>query len=88
MSLINLETGEELEMPTPMHTLNETAARWNEADWDETVKANVDYMTETMVSFGFGFISTEWWHFELNRDYGFYLETDMTLDDYPTEMAY
>lgn len=88
MSLINLETGEELLMPTPMHTFSTDASRWNEGQWDPQAKENVDYMTNVMLSCGFGLLSTEWWHFELNREYGFYLETDMTLDDYPTHMAY
>ena len=71
-----------------MHTFDESAARWTEGSWAPEVKENVDFMTDTMVSCGFGFITTEWWHFELNRNYGFYLPIDMTLDDYPTEMAY
>ena len=64
MSLVEIATGEELEMPTPMHTFNSTASRYSSGAWSEAAKRNVDYMTEVMTSVGFGTIQTEWWHFE------------------------
>ena len=64
MSLIEIETGKELEMPTPMHTFSTEASRTNSARWTEAARKNVEYMTSVMQSVGFGIISTEWWHFE------------------------
>lgn len=64
MSLIDLATGKELEMPTPMHTFSMDAARVYSNQWTEEARKNVDYMTEVMTEAGFGTIETEWWHFE------------------------
>lgn len=80
MSLINMRTGEELEMPTPMHTFDVSASRFNSRTWTEAAKANVDYMTSVMTSVGFGTLSTEWWHFE-NTGTGGYLDPNMDLTD-------
>lgn len=79
MSLINMATGQELEMPTPMHTFDVAASRYNSATWTDTAKANVDYMTEVMTSVGFGTITTEWWHFE-NTAPGNYLDNNIDYD--------
>ena len=78
MSLVSIETGEELEMPTPMHTFNSKANRYSDAEWSEAAKQNVDYMTKVMQSVGFDIIKTEWWHFE-NKGSG---------DTLPTELDY
>ena len=64
MSLIDLSTGKELEMPTPMHTFTMDAARISSSQWTEEARKNVDYMTQVMTDAGFGTIDTEWWHFE------------------------
>ena len=64
ISLVNLATGEELEMPTPMHTFSLDAARSSYKSWSVEAQKNVDYMTEVMTSVGFGTLETEWWHFE------------------------
>ncbi len=64
ISLVDLETGEELEMPTPMHTFDMSASRTRSSRWTEEARKNVKYMTDVMQSFGFGIIDTEWWHFE------------------------
>ena len=79
MSLIDMATGKELEMPTPMHTFSVDAARYNTAAWSEEAKKNSDYMTEGMTSVGFTTITTEWWHFE-NRAEGNYLDPDLDYD--------
>ena len=77
MSLVDLATGEELEMPTPMHTFNKQANRMSRESWSEEARRNVDYMTEVMTSVGFGIIATEWWHFEyLNAAHAL----DMNID--------
>ncbi|MDY4487147.1 MAG: M15 family metallopeptidase [Candidatus Limivicinus sp.] len=64
ISLVNLATGEELEMPTPMHTFSLDAARSSYKSWSVEAQKNVDYMTKVMTSVGFGTLETEWWHFE------------------------
>lgn len=71
MSLIDMATGQELEMPTPMHTFDPAASRYNSAGWSETARANSDYMTEVMTSVGFNTISTEWWHFQYEGPGGY-----------------
>lgn len=76
ISLVDLSTGEELEMPTPMHTFAEDACRFSSATWSEEARQNVDYMTEVMTSVGFGTISTEWWHFEYTET-GDFMDPDL-----------
>lgn len=88
MSLIDLSTGEELVMPTPMHTFSTDASRWNKDQWSEGVQANVDYMTDVMLANGFSLLSTEWWHFQLDSSIGSYLDNNMDLANLPTKPAY
>ena len=76
MSLIDLSTGQELEMPTPMHTFSTDASRFNSGAWTEAARANVDYMTGVMSYVGFGTITTEWWHFE-NTGAGDYMDPNL-----------
>lgn len=64
MSLVDISTGEELEMPTAMHTFDVAAARYNSRNWTDAARENVEYMTKIMKSVGFKTITTEWWHFE------------------------
>jgi len=80
MSLIDMATGKELEMPTPMHTFDVSASRNHTETWSDTAKENSAYMTEVMTSVGFGTITTEWWHFE-NTAAGNYLNNNI---DYET----
>ena len=54
--------GNELEMPTAMHTLNETANR-DYKGMTETARKNMDYMAQIMRKSGFSTIRSEWWHF-------------------------
>ena len=79
ISLIDLSTGEELEMPTPMHTFDMSASRTRARTWSETAKQNVDYMTKVMTSVGFGIIDTEWWHFEYTGE-GNYMPIELNYD--------
>ncbi|MCI8388766.1 MAG: hypothetical protein HFE63_09900 [Clostridiales bacterium] len=80
MSLIDKD-GNELEMPTPMHTFTEASARASEEMSDEARK-NMNYMTNVMVSCGFTYINSEWWHFQdVNTQY--YLPTDHPIDEIP-----
>ncbi|MDL2220670.1 SH3 domain-containing protein [Eubacteriales bacterium OttesenSCG-928-N14] len=61
MTLVDAD-GNELEMPTPMHTLNETANR-NYEGMSETARENMEYMASVMKKCGFITIQSEWWHF-------------------------
>lgn len=81
MSLVNMATGEELEMPTPMHTFSTDASRFSSELWSEQARANSDYMTEVMTSVGFGTITTEWWHFE-NTAPGNFLDPNPDYDSF------
>ena len=81
MSLINTKTGVELEMPTPMHTFTEASARSSQT-MTKTARANMDYMLKVMVSCGFTYINSEWWHFQ-DKNTQNYLPTDHPLDSVP-----
>lgn len=83
MSLIDLATGKELEMPTPMHTFSMAAARTNSDEWTDEARRNVEYMTEVMTAAGFGTITTEWWHFE-NTGPGGYLDSEIDYSSLQT----
>ena len=54
--------GNELEMPSPMHTFNETAHRTS-TTMSAEARANMDLLTSVMVRVGFTTITSEWWHF-------------------------
>ena len=83
MSLIDLATGKELIMPTPMHSFTVEASRSNSVHWSEEARQNVEYMTRVMKAAGFSPITTEWWHFE-NLGRGQYLPADINLYSLPT----
>lgn len=82
MTLVNTETGEEVEMPTPMHTFSTDASRSSRAEWSEEAQKNVDYMTEVMTSVGFRKLETEWWHFE-NAGSGGMMDNDIDMTKLP-----
>lgn len=80
MSLIDMD-GNELEMPTPMHTFTDDSAR-DSQNMSETARHNMDYMKNVMVGCGFTYINSEWWHFQdVNTKY--YLPTDHPIDSIP-----
>lgn len=58
IALVDMETGEEVEMQTPMHELSPLAATKN-----NTYMA--DMLATWMKSYGFTGIVSEWWHFEM-----------------------
>ena len=80
MSLIDAN-GNELEMPTPMHTFSEDSARDSSKMSDEARK-NMNYMTNVMVRCGFTYINSEWWHFQDVNTQN-YLPTDHPIDLIP-----
>lgn len=80
ISLIDAD-GNELNMPTPMHTFTNESARTSEAMTEEQ-RANMDYMTRIMTSCGFTYITSEWWHFQCVYTKN-YLPTDHPIDSIP-----
>jgi D-alanyl-D-alanine dipeptidase len=65
LTLINLRTGKELEMPTPYDSFAPEAA----ADFKDllpSVIKNRDLLRLTMEKNGFKVLNNEWWHFDFN----------------------
>ena len=53
--------GNELEMPSPMHTFNRSSHR--DSSMSAEARRNMNYMTSVMRQSGFTTIQSEWWHF-------------------------
>ena len=81
ISLIDTATGKELDMPTAMHTFTVESAR-NSTTMSDIQRDNMNYMTDVMVSCGFTYINSEWWHFQCVNTRN-YLPTDHPLDMVP-----
>jgi zinc D-Ala-D-Ala dipeptidase len=63
MTLIDLKTGRELEMPTEFDSFRKEA--WPSAPVsDPLVKKNRDLIISVMSKYGFKVNSSEWWHFD------------------------
>lgn len=77
MSLIDNITGEPVEMPSPIHTLNSTSNRTN-PDMTDAAKENMNYMADIMRKAGFTTIQSEWWHFS-DSESSRYMRTDYDL---------
>lgn len=71
LTLVDLQTGEELEMPTGFDVFTALADR-DYSDCTQTAAENARLLEEVMQKHGFTPYSAEWWHF-----------TDMT--DYPVD---
>lgn len=69
--------GNELEMPSQMHTMDTSSAR-NNPNMTAKAKENMDYMTRIMESCGFSSYNGEWWHFN-DDDFAEYMRTDHDL---------
>lgn len=61
ITIVDLETGEELETQAPMHELSTRSIHLLDNE-------NAYLLKEIMVAHGFTTISSEWWHYEI-RDY-------------------
>ena len=79
MTLVD-KNGVELEMPSPMHTMNQTSHR-SYKGMSAKAKQNMEYMATIMKKAGFKTITTEWWHFE---DHG----KEYPLTDYDFNKIY
>ncbi|HNL83279.1 MAG TPA: M15 family metallopeptidase, partial [Chitinophagaceae bacterium] len=64
LTLYNLETGTELEMPTSYDNFTENAHA-NYQQLSQIVLKNRTILINTMQMFGFKVLDTEWWHFYL-----------------------
>ena len=64
LTLYNLKTGKELEMPTPFDDFTEKAHN-NYMQLTPQILKNRAILNSTMVKYGFVPLDTEWWHFYL-----------------------
>ncbi|MEA4867102.1 MAG: M15 family metallopeptidase [Rikenellaceae bacterium] len=64
LTIISLETGEELEMPTPFDEFSEKASHTYE-ELPQKVKANREKLYQIMTSHGFTHYQHEWWHYNI-----------------------
>jgi len=80
MSLLDKD-GNELEMPTKVHTFTDESARWY-TESSQKAQDNMNYMLDIMTSCGFDHIESEWWHFQ-DSDTAHYLPTDHDIDKIP-----
>jgi D-alanyl-D-alanine dipeptidase len=65
LSLIDLKTGKELDMPTGFDSFSKKAAA-NYSNLSKEQLANRELLKATMQSHGFKVIPTEWWHYDFN----------------------
>lgn len=79
ITLIDMRSGEELEMPTKVYEFKEAALRDNRFEWSTQAATNADYMRYIMTSVGFTANNKTWWHFENLRDGGAYLDENIDL---------
>jgi zinc D-Ala-D-Ala dipeptidase len=65
MSLIDLKTGKELDMPTGFDSFSRKAGA-NYADLPKQEIANRELLKSMMSAHGFKVVPTEWWHYDFN----------------------
>jgi D-alanyl-D-alanine dipeptidase len=65
LSLIDLKTGKELDMPTGFDNFTKKASA-NYADLPKQEIANRELLKSIMQAHGFKVIPTEWWHYDFN----------------------
>lgn len=64
LTLINIETGEELEMPTPFDDFSEKASH-HYTELPQNVLDNRARLLKVMRDHGFTFYEYEWWHYNI-----------------------
>lgn len=68
LTLVDLETGEELDMGTSYDFLDPSSnALWVQGLSDEQIE-NRALLRNLMITYGFSYLPTEWWHFQLIGD--------------------
>lgn len=65
LSLIDLKTGKELDMPTGFDSFSKKAGA-NYPDLPQQKLANRELLKSVMQAHGFKVIATEWWHYDFN----------------------
>jgi D-alanyl-D-alanine dipeptidase len=70
LSLIDLKTGKELDMPTGFDSFSKKAGA-NYPDLPKQEIANRELLKGVMQAHGFRVLSSEWWHFDFNGWAGF-----------------
>jgi zinc D-Ala-D-Ala dipeptidase len=65
VTIINLKTGKELEMPTKIDDFT-LKAHPDYKDVSDTVKSNRTLLSNVMKKYGFTGFPTEWWHFDFS----------------------
>lgn len=79
VTLVNLETGEELEMPTPYDEFSLRAAA-NFSELPADVITNRERLRSAMERHGFKVLASEWWHYDFDGWKGFAL-MDLSFDE-------
>jgi D-alanyl-D-alanine dipeptidase len=72
LSLINLKTGKELDMPTTFDSFSKKASA-NYPDITKTQLDNRELLKTIMQAHGFTVLPTEWWHYDFNGWRGYEL---------------
>lgn len=72
VSIVDLNTGEEIQMPTGFDDFSEVA-KPDYSDLPENVIQNRDYLITVMQNHGFRVYPSEWWHFDFMGWEGFHL---------------
>lgn len=65
LSLIDLKTGKELDMPTPFDSFSRKASA-NYPNLSLLQISNRELLKAVMAKYGFRVLSTEWWHYDFN----------------------
>lgn len=79
LTLINLSSGEELEMPTPFDDFTPMASH-DYTDLSAGVLYNRQLLADIMIKYGFTIYSPEWWHYNL-KDQKKYSLMDLSFED-------
>ena len=79
VTIINLETGKELEMPTKIDDFT-LKAHPDYKDLTDSVKKNRTLLLNVMKKYGFEQFPTEWWHFDFSGWANYFL-MDLKFDD-------
>jgi D-alanyl-D-alanine dipeptidase len=79
LTLINLKTGKELDMPTPYDDFTRQAAA-DYKDVSETQRKNRQLLQDVMLKHGFVIFPSEWWHFDF-EGYKAYPVMDIAFEE-------
>jgi len=70
LTLVNVDTGEELDMGTDFDFFGPRAYHTNTPELSKTIQENRKLLKVTLEKFGFKPIRTEWWHYSYTGDLG------------------